>query len=292
MIELIRESLARAAAYIVLPTLSRRQPYTISLPADLEATHDLVEQHVGHLETYTLKLKEPTDKVIIFVLGNGRRIPDAFPVAAHLAKTAKANICLFHYRGVGESYGFPSSKKDLVHDTHIIINYWNYNGYSNDNITLYGHSLGGGIATKAAGNFAMEDKPRLIVDRTFGMISKVAAGMFAGLYAWAFWLAKTILEFLRWEIDIISDFLAHPFEKKLAFNLGRCGCTSGTDKKIHHSVDLFSELLLHCGQPIFHIHGVDTHEKETQHARHPAYMKVGANAAGLDAHIVDFSTKP
>ena len=85
------------------------------------------------------------------------------------------NILMFNYRNTGGSTGKPTSYKDLVIDGLAQIDYLLSQGVKPENITLYGHSLGGAVATEVAAHMHAQDKPagRLFVDRSFTRISDV-----------------------------------------------------------------------------------------------------------------------
>ena len=88
------------------------------------------------------------------------------------------NVFIPDYRGYGKSKGKPS-ETGLYHDAHAA---WQYllsdKGLQQDNIIIFGRSLGGAVATKLAADV----QPRgLILESVFSSISDMAQSVLPGL---------------------------------------------------------------------------------------------------------------
>jgi hypothetical protein len=94
-----------------------------------------------------------------------------------LVDKTEATLISFNYRGIDRSKGFIFREIHLVNDTISQVLALINKGVKAEDITLYGHCLGGAIATLAAGSLIESGLPvRLFNDRSFKSISKFVAG--------------------------------------------------------------------------------------------------------------------
>ncbi|CDZ79463.1 Alpha/beta hydrolase family protein [Legionella massiliensis] len=146
------------------------------------------------------------------------------------AAELECNVVGFNLRGVGNSTGHPQSKQDLVNDGIAQIQRLLDAGVSAENITLKGHSLGGGISTLVADHFHKQGyKVNLFNGRSFSSLTNFVVGQirtgssetgheetFGGKLLG--WLAKPFVSFavrlVKWEMDADDAFKAIPAEYK------------------------------------------------------------------------------
>lgn len=106
---------------------------------------------------------ENSDQVIVLSHGNAGNISNRITIAEALLE-AGAAVLMYDYRGYGKSEGSPSEKglyKDVEAVTEGLIR---EKGYSEDNIYMYGRSLGGTVAAYAATMFNVGG---LVLDSAF-----------------------------------------------------------------------------------------------------------------------------
>lgn len=133
----------------------------------------------------------------------------------------QSNVIGFNYRGVGKSTGCPTSSYDFVIDGIAEVEWLLERGISSENITLRGHSLGGGVAVLVAHHFHQQNKPiNVFNDRSFSTITNVIVGTIRGGNKETLgkkllgWLAKPFIKFAlsltQWEIDADDAFKQIP----------------------------------------------------------------------------------
>lgn len=93
-------------------------------------------------------LQKNNNKWIVVFNGMGDRYERHLNALDDLSENVGANVLAFNYRGVGSSSGKPSSIKDWVEDGEYALKYLKEKGVKPENIVIYGHSLGGGIAAE------------------------------------------------------------------------------------------------------------------------------------------------
>lgn len=135
------------------------------------------------------------------------------------------NVLLFNYRGVGRSEG-SATRDGLILDGESAFQYARKRlGVPEDKIILFGHSLGGGIATQVA---AKHPLVQLINIRSFASLEKTVRAIFAKTPWLGFVLSKIMLA-LGWEFDSESKWdqvkgckwvVHHPFDPVIQKNAG------------------------------------------------------------------------
>lgn len=164
------------------------------------------------LEAVAIFAKHETDKWIVKFCGNGENIGDGLEQDKELADDIGANIIVFNYRGVGNSKGRPRSGDDLAIDGSAIVEYLlRDKNVQEENILLYGYSLGGGVATKVCSAYP---KTKLCNERSFSKgslaIKHMMPNKFIGhLAAFAVKLFGTELNTVKYwrEIDKSRKFI-------------------------------------------------------------------------------------
>lgn len=116
-------------------------------------------------------------KYILYFVGNGMRYEEITHEMKEDARNIQANVVGFNYRNVGQSRGIVRSRDDLVTDGIAQVQRLLDAGVSPQNITLKGHSLGGGIATLVAQHFHQLEKPlNLFNGRSFSSLTNFVVG--------------------------------------------------------------------------------------------------------------------
>ena len=124
-------------------------------------------------ESSMLKVESSQQKWIIMFLGNGAHYEHIADEARHLAVSLGRNVLIFNYRGVGRSAGLALEETDLIKDGTACLNFLlrNYQVSDTRNVALFGHSLGGAIAT--AIHTTKSFQGHLINDRSFSSLASV-----------------------------------------------------------------------------------------------------------------------
>jgi fermentation-respiration switch protein FrsA (DUF1100 family) len=91
----------------------------------------------------------PSDKVILYLHGNAQNISAWYEAGVEIRKKIDVNVLIADYRGYGKSTGKPSLE-GVVEDALAMYDYLIQRGFKEENISLYGRSLGGGIALELA----------------------------------------------------------------------------------------------------------------------------------------------
>lgn len=101
------------------------------------------------LHGYFIPSSVPTDKVMLYLHGNDENVSRWYLGPVNLQENIPANALIVDYRGYGKSTGTPSGK-GVIQDALSMYKYLTDKGYKPENISLYGRSLGGGVALELA----------------------------------------------------------------------------------------------------------------------------------------------
>lgn len=159
-------------------------------------------------ESFTQKAASEQKWVIRFN-GNGQFYELSIEESLELANHLQANMLLFNYRGVGESQGRPVKAEDLVMDGEACVQYLLSKGVKEENILIYGLSLGGGVGTQVV---KLHEKMGLINDRSFSSLSTVIRALLGSGF-----LAK-LAPALGWELDSEKTFAEIKNKKMIVFH--------------------------------------------------------------------------
>lgn len=109
-----------------------------------------------------------SEKWIVVFNGMGARYEEHVEALGALAKDVGANVISFNYRGVGESDGRAKKASHLVADGAKVMEYLKDECKAEkENILLYGHSMGGGVAAEV--KIQKENKDcSFVSESTFG----------------------------------------------------------------------------------------------------------------------------
>jgi hypothetical protein len=132
--------------------------------------------------------KPDSDKVVLFFHGNAGNMSHRKESIA-LFHTLGMNVFIIDYRGYGESEGTPT-EQGLYQDAMAAWDYLvNTKGIKQENIIIFGRSLGGTVATWLA---TQVDAAGLIAESTFSSAKDMAATIYP-------WLSHALL--LRYSFD-------------------------------------------------------------------------------------------
>lgn len=204
-------------------------------PKKLSAQKILVSTHDNaNLDTLEIKQKNDTEtpvelkKYIIRFVGNGICYEQYIEEMIDDANNLNCNVIGFNYRGVSHSTGKPKSKNDLVTDGIAQVQRLLNAGVNPENITLKGHSLGGGVSALVAKHFldhgiflnafnnsSFSSLTNFVVGqiRTFDLHNHNGHHETFGMKLLG-WIAKPFIKFaiclVKWEIEAADAFKALP----------------------------------------------------------------------------------
>ena len=144
---------------VLVKNLPKLEPYTLFMPNKKKffAIPDGIKKVIKNVSTQTedgLNLKhyyipaKEGKKTIIFCHGIRHNVTKFFDVAQSLYENGYGAF-MMEYRGFGHNKGIPS-EKGLSKDFNSVAKYLNKQGIKDENIVVWGFSLGGGVATNAA----------------------------------------------------------------------------------------------------------------------------------------------
>lgn len=166
----------------------------------------LIETSDGDFIHIFLLLQNNSSKVptLIFSHGNagniGHWLENAVPKYARLG----VNVLLYDYRGYGKSNGVPSEAK-LNIDAETVLKYvTNHSNLQNDNVILFGVSLGGAVSVSLAHKHPALIKA-IILENTFLSISKMVDTLMPQIS-----VVKHIVLRIGWYSELKIPELSHP----------------------------------------------------------------------------------
>ena len=101
------------------------------------------------LHGYFLPAKEDTDKVMLYLHGNDYNVDLWHEGATNIQDQVPVDSLIVDYRGYGKSTGKPTPN-GIITDVLAMYDHLLQRGYKPENISVYGRSLGGGIALELA----------------------------------------------------------------------------------------------------------------------------------------------
>jgi hypothetical protein len=230
----LRQLIGGFVAKKILLSLSRdfREDYNVvSLRETLQSrnlTADRFRVLSGSVELDTLEIRpiiEPAHQLhIIRFCGNRLSYTEDIHELMEQAERLQAHVIGFDYRGVNRSQKvLPTCAEDLIQDGISQVQRLIDLDVQSENILLKGISLGGAIATKVTRHFHDQgQRIYLFNDRSFSSITHVIEGWIRTFrrngYTESFYgkvvgkiakpLVWTGLSLSRWNINVVSDFLA------------------------------------------------------------------------------------
>ncbi len=144
--------------------------------ASVSNTHTLEVTNQNGIERMELKAKKASALYVIHYPGNGEDAMNFFNMTAHIQsqKYAGHHHVFWNYPGVEDSAGKSMSVFELIAAGMQQVQDLLDRGVPLQNITLYGRSLGGGVASQVASRFSQHDHcPNLDIERSFSSISAV-----------------------------------------------------------------------------------------------------------------------
>lgn len=92
---------------------------------------------------------QESDKILIYLHGNAQNVTAWYLAAIEIIKNIPVNILLVDYRGYGKSTGKPTLD-GVINDSLAMYDHVISKGFKEENISLLGRSLGGGISLELA----------------------------------------------------------------------------------------------------------------------------------------------
>lgn len=124
------------------------------------------------LHGYYLPSPIQTDKAVIYLHGRAHNNGTSAKSCLKLQEHIPVNVLMVDYRGSGKSPGI-ATPESVVKDAEVMYDYLIQKGFKPENITVYGHSLGGAVAIELASK--MKDKiHNLIIQSSFSSLKEVA----------------------------------------------------------------------------------------------------------------------
>lgn len=125
------------------------------------------------------------------------------------------NVVLFNYRGVSKSQGH-ATRDGLILDGESIYQFVRYFlGVADENILLFGHSLGGAIAAEIA---ARHPGVMLCSERSFASLEKEVKVLFGKVAPWFGNLVAKLVAGLGWHFDSLSSWEKVKGRKWIAYH--------------------------------------------------------------------------
>lgn len=114
------------------------------------------------------------ENIVVFCHGNAERAEDLVPSMRRLSELADASVLIVEYRGFADSQT-PNERGIIVDATAAVQTLCERFDLDASELTIYGRSLGGGVASAIAERFQCRE---LILERTFDSAVAVAADRF------------------------------------------------------------------------------------------------------------------
>lgn len=142
----------------------------------------------GECETLHMMSKIPDSRYVIYYPGNAQDAMNPDFIYHFLQwRGGYSNYIFWNYPGTGLSKSWTNSVDDLFNAGYQQVKNLMSRGVAAENITLYGFSLGGGVATHVARRLHEENHPvNLVVERSFSIFSYVPNTIFNHLTPPAF----------------------------------------------------------------------------------------------------------
>ena len=128
---------------------------------------------------------EKNNKYILVFFGMGDCYEKHLDSLKKLSLDTGATVVSFNYRGINESTGQANSAKDYISDGSAFVDYLiNEKGAQSENVLLYGHSLGGGVAAQVRKELKL-DSP-IISESSFSTFKEAVKRKKGKTTAWLF----------------------------------------------------------------------------------------------------------
>ena len=148
-----------------------------SSPSDEEIEHEEVFVKTIDDETlhgYFLPAKQETKNVVLYLHGNAENVSTWYQACTAIQKHVQANFLIVDYRGYGKSSGKPSIQGVNI-DAQAMLDYLILRGFTQENISVYGRSIGGAIAIGLVANNKVKS---LVVQSSFTSLKIIAKELY------------------------------------------------------------------------------------------------------------------
>jgi alpha/beta superfamily hydrolase len=201
--------------------------YMPSIRFPKQACDELTQVKIETLDHVKLDAREwvnpsGTGKWMIFFCGNGTVYEDLLHEKRAIAENLNVNLLVFNYRSVGHSTGELLYGRQLTIDASSVIDYIKHQkGIKESDITLWGHSMGGGVAAAATKYYP---QVKLINDRSYSKISSVVP------------LLSPLVKAAGLEIDAINPWMQLPDNQKMVVYHRADGVIPYKTASLYHAV--------------------------------------------------------
>lgn len=166
--------------------------------------------------------EQDSGKYVLVFFGMGDCYEKHLDSLKKLSNDTGATVVSFNYRGVNQSTGKANSASDYITDGSAFIDYLtNEKGANSENILLYGHSLGGGVAAQVRQDLKLDSSP-IISESSFSTFKEAVKGKEGKFNAW-------ITKKTGWNMNSIKA-LETVVDKKLGIVVNRRDPTINYEK--------------------------------------------------------------
>ncbi|MDR9366427.1 MAG: alpha/beta fold hydrolase [Balneolaceae bacterium] len=117
---------------------------------------------------------DSTEYIVVLSHGNAGNISNRIDIAKFLQE-AGVSVLIYDYRGYGQSSGNPS-EEGLYRDIEAVVNFLKMDkGYSEQQMIMYGRSMGGAVASFAATRFNVGG---LVLDSAFKNVKAMVSDLY------------------------------------------------------------------------------------------------------------------
>ncbi|MBI1859162.1 MAG: alpha/beta hydrolase [Candidatus Melainabacteria bacterium] len=137
-----------------------------------EVLIDVPNSDGAKLHGYFVPSPKPTNKVVLYLHGRAHNNGDSVVACKKIQEHVPVNVLMADYRGFGKSAG-EASHESVIEDAKAMYSYLLDQGYKPEDVTVYGHSLGGAIGIELAAQLKGKVK-NLIVQSSFASFEDIA----------------------------------------------------------------------------------------------------------------------
>jgi len=123
---------------------------------------------------YFLPYKDKTKNTILYLHGNADNISSWYTACTEIQKKVPVNALVVDYRGYGKSTGSPT-RIGVIKDAVAMYDFLIEKGYSNNEISIYGRSIGGAIGLELA---KRKEVKSIVLQSSFTCIRDIAKDIY------------------------------------------------------------------------------------------------------------------
>ena len=156
----------------------------LALSANTKKLDEIRTKHIDNqistttsdgIELNGIKIDNGKEKWIVALNGTTGTWEHNIDGLNRMSDHLNANVICFNYRGVGASKGYCKSSDELILDGIAMVKHLLDKGIKEEDIIIYGHSLGGGVGAQLMLHYK---KIKFISDRSFASFKEAAVAFF------------------------------------------------------------------------------------------------------------------